>query len=164
MAYEQLQALVDEALAAHRQYYEKSHFIKDISDEAIDIMVDGFAQSTAPLPVVLLQQVGNAVLRVPDEATAYSHRDGAYNCLIIPVWDDPGETEIHRKWCRDLWEELVPHGTGGVYVNNIGREEDDGEALVRSSFGANYLRLAEAKKKYDPENLFSHNQNIRPAV
>lgn len=163
MGYQQLQALTDDAMAAHRQYYEKSHFLNEISDEAIDIMVSGFAQSTAPLPVVVLQQVGNAVLRVPTEATAYSHRDGAYNCLIIPVWDDPGETEIHRKWCRDLWEALIPHGTGGVYVNNIGREEDDGETLVRSSFGANYPRLAAVKQKYDPQNLFRHNQNIRPA-
>jgi FAD/FMN-containing dehydrogenase len=163
MAYEQLQALTDDALVPYRQYYEKSHFVKDISDEAIDIMVKGFEKSTAPLPVVLLQQVGNAVLRVPDEATAYSHRDGVYNCLIIPVWDDSGETEIHRNWCRELWEDLVPHGTGGVYVNNIGREEDDGETLVRSSYGANYPRLAAVKKKYDPQNLFSHNQNIRPA-
>ncbi len=63
-----------------------------------------------------------------------------------------------------MWEDLVPYGTGGVYVNNIGREEDDGEALVRSSYGANYLRLAQIKKKYDPQNLFSHNQNIRPAA
>ena len=163
MKYEDLQALTDAALERGRQYYEKSHFINEISDEAIDLMLEHFHQSTAPLPVVLLQQVGNAVLRQSNDATAYSHRDGVYNCLIIPVWDDPGETEVHRKWCRDLWEELVPHGTGGVYVNNVGRDEDDGEAMVRSSYGANYLRLAEIKKKYDAHNLFSHNQNIRPA-
>ena len=163
MSYEDLQALTDAALVPGRQYYEKSHFMKEISDEAIDLMVEHFGENTAPLPVILLQQVGNAVLRVANNATAYSHRDGVYNCLMIPVWDDPGETEIHRKWCRDLWEALEPHGTGGIYVNNIGREEDDGEALVRSSYGANYLRLAEIKKKYDGQNLFSHNQNIRPA-
>ena len=162
MGYEQLQSLTDEALVPYRHYYEKSHFLKEVTDEAIDVLVEGFGQSSAAIPVVLLQQVGNAVLRVPDEASAYSHRDGVYNCLIIPVWDDPGETEIHRRWCRDLWESLLPYGTGGVYVNNIGREEDDSEALVRSAFGANYIRLAEIKKKYDPENLFRHNQNIRP--
>ncbi|MDA1129314.1 MAG: FAD-binding oxidoreductase [Chloroflexi bacterium] len=163
MNYEDLQALTDAALVPGRQYYEKSHFMKEISDEAIDLMVEHFAESTAALPVILLQQVGNAVLRVANDATAYSHRDGVYNCLIIPVWDDPGETEIHRKWCRDLWEALEPYGTGGIYVNNIGREEDDSEALVRSSYGSNYLRLAEIKKQFDGDNLFRHNQNIRPA-
>lgn len=112
--------------------------------------------------MVLLQQVGNAVLRVPNAATAYGHRDGAYNCLAIPVWDDPGEMEIHRKWARDLWEALLPHGTGGWYINNIGSEEDDGAQVVRSSFGPNYRRLAQVKHKYDPDNLFCHNQNIRP--
>jgi FAD/FMN-containing dehydrogenase len=58
---------------------------------------------------------------------------------------------------------LLPYSTGGVYVNNVGREADDGATMVRSSYGANYPRLAELKKKYDPANLFRHNQNISPA-
>jgi FAD/FMN-containing dehydrogenase len=59
---------------------------------------------------------------------------------------------------------LKPYGTGGVYVNNIGREEEDGAEQVRAAYGANYRRLAELKQKYDPTNLFRHNQNVKPAV
>jgi FAD/FMN-containing dehydrogenase len=59
---------------------------------------------------------------------------------------------------------LEPYCTGGVYVNNIGRETDDGATMVRSAYGADYPRLAEIKNKYDPTNLFRHNQNIRPMV
>jgi FAD/FMN-containing dehydrogenase len=77
---------------------------------------------------------------------------------------DPGESERHVRWTRELWQALRPYGTGGVYVNNIGREEEDGADQVRAAYGANYQRLAELKKKYDPENLFRHNQNIKPAV
>ena len=95
---------------------------------------------------------------------AYSHREARYNLLLISCWTDPGESEIHVKWTRDLWEALVPYSTGGTYINNVGREVDEGPDMMRSVFGANYPRLVALKNKYDPENLFRHNQNIKPTV
>ncbi len=68
----------------------------------------------------------------------------------------------HQKWSRDLWEALQPYSTGGVYVNNYGTSSEDGAAVIRAAYGANYPRLAEVKQKYDPDNLFRNNQNIRP--
>jgi FAD/FMN-containing dehydrogenase len=94
----------------------------------------------------------------------YAHRDVLCNLILVAQWLDPEESERHVRWTRELWQALKPYGTGGVYVNNIGREEDDGDDQVRAAYGANYPRLAELKKQYDPENLFRHNQNIKPAV
>jgi FAD/FMN-containing dehydrogenase len=96
--------------------------------------------------------------------TAYAHRDALYNLLLLSAWLDPGETERHIRWTRDLWQALRPYATGGVYVNDIGQEADEGTEQIRAAYGTNYQRLAELKQKYDPRNLFGHNQNIKPAV
>jgi FAD/FMN-containing dehydrogenase len=111
--------------------------------------------------VLFFQQSGGA-MRWGD--TAYAHRDILCNLILLAEWLDPRESEGHVRWTRELWQALRPHGTGGVYVNNIGREEEDGADQVRAAYGANYQRLAELKQKYDPENLFRHNQNIQPAI
>ena len=163
LPYVQMQRLVDSFTPEDQQYYEKSHFITDISDGVIDALIEGYRNTSSPGNLLFFQQQGNAANRVPLDATAYSHRDARYNLLLIARWADPGESEIHFRWTRDLWEELEPYSTGGVYVNNVGRAADDGATMVRSSYGANYPRLAEQKKKYDPANLFRHNQNISPA-
>lgn len=164
MAYQDVQHLLDAFTPDGKQYYEKAHFITDIPDGAIDALVDAYHNTSSPGNLLVFQQQGNAANRVPQDAMAYSHRDARYNLLLIACWSDPGESEIHVKWTRDLWEALVPYSTGGVYVNNVGREVEEGADMMRSAFGANYLRLVELKNKYDPENLFRHNQNIKPTV
>ncbi len=111
------------------------------------------------LSLPFFQQTGGAMQR---GNTAYAHRDALYNLILIAQWLDPGESEIHVKWTRDLWEALQPFATGGVYVNDVGREADDGADMVRAAYGASYPRLVEVKNKYDPANLFRHNQNIKP--
>ena len=85
-------------------------------------------------------------------------------CSSLAQWLDPGESERHVHWTRELWQALQPYTTGGVYVNHIGQEADEGADQVRAAYGANYQRLAELKQKYDPTNLFRHNQNIKAAV
>ena len=159
MAYAELQGMLDEVVPPRRQYYEKAQFLSEISDQTIDILIDHFSKVTSPLSIPFLQQTGGAMQRGD---TAYGHRDALYNLILIASWEDPGESEIHVKWTRDLWEALQPHSTGGVYVNNIGGESQGDGDLVRAAYGASYPRLAEVKKKYDPTNLFRHNQNIKP--
>jgi FAD/FMN-containing dehydrogenase len=78
-------------------------------------------------------------------------------------WRDPRETPLHVAWVREAWNRLAPLSTGAVYLNYAGHEEKDAAALVRSSFGSNYDRLAQIKRSYDPANLFRLNQNIKPA-
>jgi len=164
MPYTALQTMLDALTPAGRQNYEKAHFLSDISDGAIDVIIDSFSNVTSPYSAILLQHVGGEMQRGAGDAAAYSQRDALYNQVIFSAWLDQGESEIHIKWNRDLWEAMKPHTNGGVYVNDIGREVEEGADMMRSAYGATYPRLVEIKNKYDPENLFRHNQNIKPTV
>ncbi|HSF34349.1 MAG TPA: FAD-binding oxidoreductase [Candidatus Tectomicrobia bacterium] len=159
MPYTELQSMFDAALPPGNQYYVKAHFLREISDDAIDIVVDHFARVPSPLSLPFFQQTGGAMQR---GHTAYAHRDALYNLVLVAEWLDPRESQTHVRWVRDLWQALCPYATGGVYVNDIGREMDDGAEQIRAAYGVNYQRLSELKQRYDPENLFGHNQNIKP--
>lgn len=164
LPYTSLQSMLDAATPEGRQNYEKAHFFSSLSDGAIDTLIDGFSKVTSPLSMLALQQVGGEMQRGAGQMAAYSHRDALYNLVIFTAWEDPGESEVHIKWTRDIWAALEPYSTGGVYVNDIGRESEEGAEQIRSAFGAGYQRLVELKNKYDPTNLFRHNQNIRPTL
>ena len=159
-AYTALQSSADPLFVRGRRYYWKAQFLRQISDAAIDALVDGYAGATSPRSLAVLQQVGGAIARVAGDATAYGNRDAAYDCFPAAIWEDPAEDERHIAWARAFWEAMRPFATGGVYANNLGEEGDE---RVRSAYGANYARLAALKAKYDPANLFRLNQNIRPA-
>jgi FAD/FMN-containing dehydrogenase len=159
-AYTALQASADPLFARGRRYYWKAQFLRQISDAAIDAFVSGYESATSPLSLAVLQQVGGAISQVGGDATAYGNRDAAYDCFPVAVWETSAEDERHIAWARNFWEAMRPFATGGVYANNLGEE---GEERVRAAYGANYARLAALKAKYDPENLFRLNQNIKPA-
>jgi FAD/FMN-containing dehydrogenase len=161
MAYTELQSMLDAAYPAGHQYYFKAHFLREIRDDAIDILIDHFARVPSPLSMLFFQQTGGAMQR---GHTAYAHRDALYNLLLLAQWRDPGESERHIRWIRELWQAVRPYATGGVYVNDIGQEADEGADQIRAAYGANYQRLAALKQQYDPTNLFRHNQNIKSAV
>jgi FAD/FMN-containing dehydrogenase len=161
MAYTELQSMFDAAFPVGNQYYAKAHFLREISDDAIDVVVDHFDKVPSPLSLPFFQQTGGAMQR---GHTAYAHRDALYNLVLLGEWLAPRESAIHVRWVRELWQALQPYATGGVYVNDVGREEEDGAEQIRAAYGANYQRLSELKQRYDPENLFGHNQNIKPTV
>jgi len=161
MAYTELQSMFDAAYFSGNQYYQKDQVLREISDDAIDIVVEHFASVSSPLSVPFFQQGGGAIRR---GNTAYAHRDALYILVLITQWRDPAESERHVRWTRALWQALQPYATGGVYLNHVGREEEDGADQVRAAYGANYQRLVELKQKYDPTNLFRHNQNIKVAM
>jgi FAD/FMN-containing dehydrogenase len=163
MPYTAAQQILAPLAPAGRHYYIKSHFIKDISDSAIDTMVAHFEQVTSPLSAMIFQQMGNATNRVPSGDTAFSHRDMGYEWAAFSAWLDPGESVGHIRWTRAFSQAMLPF-TKGFYVNQAGTEADEGADLIREAFGANYQRLADLKRKYDPTNLFRHNQNITPTV
>ena len=164
LPYTTLQSMLDAATPEGRQNYEKAHFFSQLSDGAIDTLIEGFSKVTSPMSMLALQQVGGEMQRGAGDQAAYSHRDALYNLVLFTAWEDQGESEVHIKWARDLWEDLIPYSTGGVYVNDIGRETEEGAEQIQSAFGAGYKRLVELKNKYDPTNLFRHNQNIRPSI
>ena len=146
-----------------RQNYLKSHFVSRVSDDIVDIALDYFDRVTSPLSSVLFQYLGNAARRVPVGDTAFGHRSALCEWATNAVFLDPGESEVHIRWARDFASEISPFSLG-EYINQVGTEADAGEEAIQAAFGENFHRLATLKQKYDPTNLFSHNQNIRPRI
>ena len=156
--------MIDALAPPGRQNYEKAHFLASISDGAIETLVDHFENVTSPHSAALIQQAVGEMRRGAGEGAAYAHRDANYNFTIFTAWLDPGKSEIHIQWARNLWEAMKPFTTEGVYMNDIGREVEEGADLMRAAYWANYQRLVDLKNKCDPHNLFRHNQNIKPTV
>ena len=142
----------------HRNW--KSVELPPLTDDAIDTLIDHTRGSLAT-PYTIVLQLGGALARVAEDATAFGQRDAAHNLVINAVWteDDP-EPDRHITWARDFFDALQTHATGRVYVNFLG---DEGQDRVRAAYGVrNYERLARLKRVHDPTNLFRLNQNIRP--
>ncbi len=163
MAYADHRAPYDDFYPAGLRNYWKGHFLSDLSEEAIETMVDHFARIPTSRVAIAVGPLGGAVARVGREETAFVHRDAPFDVIITVAWTDPGEDEINMNWGRELSQALRPYSSGGVYVNYLMQEMDEGRDRVAAAYGPNYARLAEIKRKYDPENLFRVNQNIRPA-
>src|SRR5205823_5779341 len=138
-------------------------FLRDLTDEVIEILVEGFRSVPSPTTAVAIEQLGGAIKRVPEEDTAFSHRKNSFNLLIVSSWSDRAQNEKHISWTRHLWQVLQPHAPGGVYVNYLGQEADEGADRVRAAYGTRkYERLLALKREYDAQNMFRMNQNIRP--
>jgi FAD/FMN-containing dehydrogenase len=104
--------------------------------------------------------VGGQASRVPADATAYSQRDALWACNVHGRWETPEEDQKVISWARKFWDESAPFSTGGVYVNFMTEDE---KSRVTSAYKPEiWTRLVELKRKYDPTNLFSMNQNIDP--
>jgi len=162
--YCKIQTLFDEAFARGRRYYFKSNFTRRISDDAIDTLIEHFRAAPSRQSIVYFQQLGNAANRVDPTATAFSHRDALCEWGCDAVWLDPAADGENIRWARELAEAMRPFTTGSDYVNHIGLETEEGTDRIRAAYGANYDRLAALKNKYDPTNLFRHNQNIKPTA
>jgi FAD/FMN-containing dehydrogenase len=159
MPYVRLQSMFDGSVPPGRFYYSKGEILRELSDGAIDALVDGLKQVSSPYSSVLVVQLGGAIKRFGKDGTALKLRVSPYNLVIQPAWSDPAESERQIRWADELWKAMQPFSSGGVYVNDLGNE---GEERVRAAYGANYERLVALKNKYDPANLSRFNQNIRP--
>ncbi|MER8887307.1 FAD-binding oxidoreductase [Mesorhizobium sp. M0816] len=158
--YLQIQSAGDSLFPRGRRYYWKAQFMREITDQAIDTMLAAYMAAPSE-SLLVLQQVGGAISRVPMDGTPYANRDALYDCFPISIWDNPSDDETHIRWARDLWDAMRPFSTGGVYANNLGEEGTD---RVLAAYGENYSRLAALKNKYDPTNFFRLNQNIKPVT
>jgi len=166
MPYTTAQKLVDDFYPKGLQNYWKSSFLEKIGDGAIDTVVRYCANRPSPICHGLIEhQLGGAVSRVDREETAFNHRDVQYSFMSVGQCSDPAEAESCIRWTREFWEAMQPYSTGGVYVNYLGREADEGIERIKAAYGPEkYQRLQVLKNKYDPTNLFRLNQNIRPVA
>jgi hypothetical protein len=124
-------------------------------------MVERHAGVASPMSLIINARIGGAVAEVERDATAFPHRDANRLLWVIGSWWE-GDAEPHVEWTRGVFDALAPHSTGGVYVNAL--DGDEGQGRIRDSYGeGNYARLAELKRRWDPENVFRLNQNISPS-
>ena len=163
MPYTALQSLAENLNPPGMRNYWKSDYSTELSDDAMDLLVEEYPSVPAPFSHLVIEQMGGAVSRIGEEETAVSHRDALYNAIIVGMWTEPAEDERLISWVRRVWEALRPFTSGGVYVNY--QMGDEGGDRLRAAYGPDkYERLAVLKKEYDPDNLFRLNQNIRPAA
>jgi FAD/FMN-containing dehydrogenase len=160
------QQLFDAAFTPGQRSYWRSYFLPEMSDAAIDTMVEACADGVPGAPggsAVFFEHLHGAVSRVSPTATAFANRDSPYNFTIVPIWGNAAADEANIKWVRDFGDRMSRYSaTGGGYVNYMAG--DEGEARVRATYGVNYERLMTIKKQYDPANRFRSNQNIQPGV
>lgn len=162
MPFPALQSLFDPLLPKGLQWYWKADFVKELTDAAIDVHIEHASKSPSELSIMHLYPIDGAVNRVGTGETAWSCRDGTWSMVICGIDPDPAKAGALKAWGRAYWEAVHPHNLGGAYVNFM--MDDEVEGRVEATYGPNYARLAEVKRKYDPDNLFRVNHNIRPAV
>jgi FAD/FMN-containing dehydrogenase len=162
MPYPVLQSLFDPLLPKGLQWYWKGDFVNSLPDAAIDCHITHAAKMPSPISGMHLYPIDGAVHRQRPDATAWGHRDTTWSMVIFGVGPDPAMAPALKQWARAYWDAVHPFNLPGAYANFM--MDDEGEARVKAAYGDNYQRLAAVKKKYDPDNLFRVNQNIRPAA
>lgn len=160
MSYCDLNTMLDAGYPKGALNYWKSSFLRQLSDDAIDTMIECFSHCPAPMGQLLLEQVHGAATRVGAADTAFPHRTDGYNFLVLSQWMDARLTDRCIAWARETYAAMKPFVAAGRYVNYL--DDDEPGDPVSAAYGPNYPRLREVKRKYDPKNLFRMNQNIRP--
>lgn len=162
MPFAAMQGLFDGLMPKGLQWYWKGDYVKELPDAAIDAHIANIAKAPTELCLMHLYPIDGAVRKVAADATAWSARDASFNMVIAAIDPDPKGADALKAWGRAYWENVHPFNMEGAYVNFM--MEDEAEGRVQATYGGNYKRLAEIKKKYDPKNLFRVNQNIKPAA
>ena len=162
MPYTVVNTLFDAGFPKGAMNYWKSNFLAALSDEAIETMIAQFADCPSPMGAVLLEHFHGAATRVDQTATAFPHRAVGYNLLVLGEWASPSETTPNIAWARDTYTAMSKHFASGRYANYLNAEEVGADDAVAAAFGPNWARLRELKRRYDPDNIFHLNQNIRP--
>jgi len=160
--YTAIQQWFDAGVPHGLHYYCRSEWLDPLETGALDALANAGASRTSPLSQVLVRHMGGATSRVAPAATAFRFRDVRHVLMVAAAWE-PGDerAEEHGQWCRDAWAGLRPWSAGGGYVNHL---DEEGEDRTREAYGAQtWERLVDAKRRYDPTNLFRMNQNIDPA-
>jgi FAD/FMN-containing dehydrogenase len=159
--YQAFQCGADASMPPGRQHFWKSSYLTDLTDGAIEVLLEFAATIPSPYTGIGLQQMTGVASRMDPRATAFAHRDRQYDFLILSQWEDPADSDRNIDWTRRCFEAMRPYLKEAVYVNNLGDQEHD---RVRAAYGVNYDRLAAVKARYDPENFFCLNHNIAPGV
>jgi FAD/FMN-containing dehydrogenase len=162
MPYSVVNTLFDAGFPAHALNYWKANFLSGLSDDAIDTMIARFAECPSPMSGLLLEHFHGAATRVAATATAFPHRTPGFNMLVAGEWMDPAQTAVNTDWTRGTYAAMSAHFAIGRYANYLNTDEVGDQSAVAAAFGPNAARLRAAKRRYDPDNVFHHNQNVKP--
>ena len=154
------QSLFAGAGALGTRNYWRSSFLRELSDGVLDVFVERAEEMPRPGSMFLIEHLGGAIARVGQNETAFANRGANYNMSVFGTWLDPSEDEKNNAWVRAVGDEIRSFSTGGAYVNYMAGDEP--AENVQAAYEANFARLREVKRKYDPTNFFNSNQNIAP--
>jgi FAD/FMN-containing dehydrogenase len=139
--------------------YWKTAFMNELTDEVIGLLIEAMRDTPSDRDSILIESYGGAISRVPKDATAFEHRYSPFNVGILAISTNPALDQAELAWARNWYQRILPHSTGGSYVNYLSEGDDVHTAYT----DARFRRLAGIKARYDPGNLFRFNQNIAPA-
>lgn len=159
MPFPMWQSAFDPILPEGLQWYWKGDFVKELSDEAIDVHVKHASKTPDGLSLMHLYPINGAVHDTDSDAMAWSCRDANWSMVIAGIDPKPENATTVTRWAREYWEAVHPFNASGAYINFM---MEEGNERVQATYGPNYPRLSQIKAKYDPENFFRMNQNIRP--
>ena len=160
MTYCELNVMLDAGYPKGARNYWKSYFLPELTDEAIQTMVECYEKCPSLMSEIYLEHMHGVAVRVGVGETAFPLRSQGYNFLVLAQWMDPAEDEACIAWARETYAAMQSFVGLGRYVNYL--DDDEPEDAMAAVYGPNYRRLREIKTKYDPENFFHMNQNIRP--
>jgi FAD/FMN-containing dehydrogenase len=164
LEYCELQKLFDTLMPAGEfRCYWKSHYLDGLSDEVIDSIMQENAAPPSPNTLSSIWNFGGATAAVAADATAFGERSMPYMLSIDSVWRDAADDDANIDWTRSFWQRMRSHSHHGRMYLNFPGQGEEGEKILQDTFGANYARLREIKREYDPDNRFRFNQNLKPA-
>lgn len=161
MPYPALNAAFDALVPPGLQHYWKANFVKELTDDAIAAHLEHGPKVPVVNSTVHIYPIDGACHDIASDATAFGHRDARFATVIAGMWPDPADNEANIRWVRNYSDAITPHSEEGGYINFMA--EDD-QQRVSANYGANYGRLVEVKRSYDPDNRFHLNQNIDPSA
>ena len=161
MPYPTANTLLDAGYPKGALNYWKSGFLAGLDDAAIAAIVEQFSTTPSTMTAIGFEHFHGAVTRVGVTETAVPHREPGHNMFITSVWTDPEATDANVSWTREAIAAIRPHLADRRWMNYLADDDTDDE--IRSAYGPNYERLAEVKRRYDPDNVFRSNHNIEPA-
>lgn len=159
--YTQLQTLLDTANPKGRRYYWKSEYLSSIEPALCEKLIEHAAKIQSPYSAAILFQLGGALNRVNDDHSPAGNRDARYVVNLAASWEKVEADVANMEWARQAWTDIKQFSTGGTYINFL--SEDEGPERIQAALGKNFKRLAEVKAKWDPENFYRTNRNIKPA-
>jgi FAD/FMN-containing dehydrogenase len=160
MPYPAINTMLDAGFPRGALNYWRSAFFTDLSDAAVQALVDAYEAVPSPMTNIIIEHFHGAACRVEPTATAFPHREPGFNLVLTGQWADSADTDVNMRWVRDTLAALEPYTAPRTYMNYAADDEAD---RIAAFYGPNLDRLRDIKRRYDPDNVFRVNQNIPPA-